>query len=481
MTLLDNAAALYIIGRPFPAFDSDATYQAIKDLLGTCSQHHSSIRCPNRTNEILPTRIIDVGLSEDSVVSLYVSVNTPGPYVALSHVWGAGIHTKLKEEAIEDWKKSIDVSTLSRSFQDAIIVTRRLGFRYIWIDALCIIQDSLEDWHQEVSRMGDVYRKAFLTIAISANSQNPEGFLTRKPNYNKSCKLELALNDGSSCGQVWVKPQAKSKGEIDSRAWCLQERLLSTRLLTFTPEEFFFECQEQCQVSESGAYSLAESRYFEAGNRLMKSLSQAAKDLQIPTSLGQQTHDGVRRSITRYWYAMIGDADDRVTGSGYANRRLSQTSDILPALSGLAHEVNKVIQCEYLAGIWACSLVEGLLWQRVQHAPPETFPRSSQIPCRNGDPRAPSWSWAASNDPVQYTDVHLANNEINIVNAGTSLTGNDSMGGVSAGWINLDRPVLEIRCIRVETPGFSNMDSVCYLVPSPESENIGSPSSQVAD
>jgi hypothetical protein len=116
LTLIENSAASYIIGQPLPSFDSDVTYRIIKDWINTCCQHHSPTDCPRHIDEILPTRIIDVGSSEDPSMSLNVSTNMHGTYVALSHVWGAQIHDKLTMKVLEEWKRGIDVGTLPRSF-----------------------------------------------------------------------------------------------------------------------------------------------------------------------------------------------------------------------------------------------------------------------------------------------------------------------------------------------------------------------------
>jgi hypothetical protein len=142
----ENPAAPHIIGQPLSDFNSDATFKTIKDWISTCCQYHSPSDCPCHIDGVLPTRVVDVGSSRDSVVSLNVSTSMRGTYIALSHVWGGQIHNKLNMKQLEEWTRGIDVCTLPRSFQDAITVTRELGFRYIWIDALCIVQDSPRDW-----------------------------------------------------------------------------------------------------------------------------------------------------------------------------------------------------------------------------------------------------------------------------------------------------------------------------------------------
>lgn len=167
-----------------------------------------------------------------------------GTYVALSHVWGGEISYKLKMKLLEGWTRSIDVNELPRIFQDAITVTRNLGLRYLWIDALCIVQDSPKDWQQESSRMGSVFKNAFLTLATSATAQSQNGFLTRESTCRSSLRLETLSANGQSCGYEYLRREVTPQGEINTRGWCLQENILSTRILTFTPDECFSNVEE---------------------------------------------------------------------------------------------------------------------------------------------------------------------------------------------------------------------------------------------
>jgi hypothetical protein len=274
-----------------------------------------------------------------------------------------------------------------------------------------------------------------------------------------------------------VKPHASSKEKIDTRAWCFQENALSTRLLTFALEECFFECRQKYRISESGVYNFKNSRYFRSGGNLINTLSWATNEFQNPEGLDKSRREKICQLIAQHWYAMIGDPADRLTRSGYGNRHLTFRSDKLPALSGLAHEVHRVIQCKYLAGIWECHILGGLLWRRVQLDRLHSEPSESRpsIPQEFGDPQAPSWSWAASNGPLQYAypDFQWQHTDgINMIGSGTTLAGSDPMGRVSAGWITLNGPLLEICCIQ---DGLSHSDyrnGHSYLVTSLGKEEV---------
>jgi hypothetical protein len=252
--------------------------------------------------------------------------------------------------------------------------------------------------------MGKVFKNAFLTIAVSATAESSDGFLTRRPPCPSPCKLELLSTGGDSVGHVYLKLQAIPKGQIDTRAWCLQENVLSTRILTFGPEECFFECRKGYQVSETGVYDFANSRDFYFAGNLTKSLSSATNIFQISEVRNDVVTEVHRRKITGWWYYMIGGPENSLTESGYTNRNLTYRSDKLPALSGLAHEVHKVIKCNYLAGLWESHIGEGLLWRKVwtRGSRSPCFSIGQTFPLERGDPQAPSWSWAASNNPVSY-------------------------------------------------------------------------------
>lgn len=78
-----------------------------------------------------------------------------------SHAWGkdADKLLKLTEGNLEDWKRQLPEKSLPQGFIDAIYVTRKLGVRYLWIDALCILQGCKQDWEIESGRMASYYKK----------------------------------------------------------------------------------------------------------------------------------------------------------------------------------------------------------------------------------------------------------------------------------------------------------------------------------
>ena len=127
-------------------------------------------------SSFLPKRILDIRLSPDTIKLVETEPNSSDRYVALSYCWGITHPLTTTILSIEERKSVIEMSFLPKTFKDAIFLTRRLGLRYIWIDSLCIIQDSAVDWEVESAKMATVYEQAYLTIAVSSSSSCDKPF-----------------------------------------------------------------------------------------------------------------------------------------------------------------------------------------------------------------------------------------------------------------------------------------------------------------
>ena len=98
-----------------------------------------------------------------------------GPYLTLSHRWGTAKFVKLEQSKLKEFEQGLKIADLPRTFRDAIVVTRRLGCKYLWIDSLCIIQDSPADWSHEAGLMGEVYANSLCNIAATGSITSDEG------------------------------------------------------------------------------------------------------------------------------------------------------------------------------------------------------------------------------------------------------------------------------------------------------------------
>ncbi len=224
--------------------------------------------------------LVEVQFSEMPTVRL-VEPERPAPYVALSYCWGTNRNLWLTttKSNIESHRQGINAWSMPRTIAEAIQVSRLLGFEYIWVDALCIIQDDPDDWMTEAARMGNVYSTAELVLAANATddcTRQTAGYQTFGLVYQTflslngsftalapDVKWEDGLGDPAFPLPDQFTPQdtivlrlahlhsivsgASGYRPLDMRGWTCQESLLGRRMLSFTT----FECVWTCDQSAS--------------------------------------------------------------------------------------------------------------------------------------------------------------------------------------------------------------------------------------
>ncbi|KAJ0122253.1 HET-domain-containing protein [Diaporthe amygdali] len=240
---------------------SEAVMNMANRWISACHKEHSCREHPNcatRDSSFRPTRLLDVG-DPSSIKNprLNIKENDAGPvqYLALSHCWGTNVKSfyMLTKETEAELARGVHIETLSQTFQDAVKVCRKLKKRYIWIDSLCIRQDDPDDWLREAAQMHLVYANSYCTIAAVCASSGGEGFLrSRNPRLHQACNFPTKI--WASISGLSHRPEelrACPPEPLFSRAWTLQERLLSPRILKFGEEAISWECQE-CELTEDG-------------------------------------------------------------------------------------------------------------------------------------------------------------------------------------------------------------------------------------
>ncbi|PQE07998.1 heterokaryon incompatibility protein [Rutstroemia sp. NJR-2017a BVV2] len=346
-----------------------------------------------------PTRLLDIGNVGDSQWKLHISaeeaLNAPN-YMTLSHCWGSSNLIKLTRLSFSDFLCGKPITELPTTFRDAITVARRFSIRYIWIDSLCIIQDSPEDWRKESSRMHKVYAHSVCNI-VAADSRGPEDglFRTRDAAHVQVFELQPEWTDYPKTNFIVWDDGALSRDLLESplykRGWVLQERFLSPRLLHFGEQQIFWRCQK-LNASENFPQGIPLREYHVDLQELRnitqsRSLAQSAKECIMP------------QSAFELWIKIL---------SIYTDCVLTYSDDKLVALSGLAHLFQDRTGDKYLAGLWRSRFCELLCW-KVLYTPHGFRPKY----------RAPSWSWASIDGRIGYpnvkgkhlaivTDVHIA-------------------------------------------------------------------------
>ncbi|KAM0798532.1 heterokaryon incompatibility protein-domain-containing protein, partial [Usnea florida] len=300
----------------------------VVEWLRECVEKHD---CQGSTT--LPSRVLDISQFSEGGIHLYVTDQEIEPYAALSHCWGGEVPMKTTTMNYKAQQNHIAVDDLPQNFKDAIEVTRRLGLRYLWIDALCIIQDDLSDWEVESREMSSIYGDAHLVIGADGAKGAEEGFLRDSPEYNSMhADAKSALNP------------------LSQRAWTFQEQLLARRMVHFTKEEMVWECKSRysCECTQFDDFS-----------------QNTSKDDWIS---GDTANMGVQ------WYSFVNEV---------CVRQLTFKTDILPCLSGIAAQMEASMMGRYLAGLWEEDLLLGLTWSY------------EELQTRMVPQQAPSWSWAS--------------------------------------------------------------------------------------
>jgi hypothetical protein len=119
---------------------SDSCLAIAVGWLKDCMTTHTTCRRLNRDNKQLPTRVIDVGSPEGNhEPRLIVTNGACGSWAALSYCWGGDSNFILNARNMLHMLSGIPLESFPATLRDAVYVTRRLGLRYLWIDALCIL------------------------------------------------------------------------------------------------------------------------------------------------------------------------------------------------------------------------------------------------------------------------------------------------------------------------------------------------------
>lgn len=148
-----------------------------------------------------PKRLLDLlALQDPDRIRLIEADETSNwEYCALSYSWGFSKPYVMTSLNIAAFQNEIYVKDLPRLLQDSIEVVRGLGFRYLWIDALCIMQDgsrsavASDDWVDQAGKMNDIFGNAVVTIAASeCFDGNKKMIAQRNPLSQLTCRLDMS-------------------------------------------------------------------------------------------------------------------------------------------------------------------------------------------------------------------------------------------------------------------------------------------------
>ena len=398
--------------------------ELIASWVARCSTHQSVCNPQYSTDSFRPTRLLDLCSSDDmSTITLVESselrsLGSRSRYLALSHCWGGNAPIVLTSNNICSSKSGINLSELPKTFQHAVALARFLHVRYLWIDSLCIMQDSYTDWEFEASTMKDVYRHAFLTIAATGAETSDDGlYFNRDIDLVRAVDLVVSWQGIPSGIRTFFDSESSSKnilhGPLNQRAWVVQEHQLSLRTLHFGREKIAWECQT-LRACETFPGEQPE----ESGNPY---------DVNLLSSLRY-----CPMNVIRNIWPLIAEI--------YARCGLTKETDKCMAISGIAQEIQLATGDLYFAGLWRSSFVEHLCWI-VHHLSNETQRRTRIRPLMY---RAPSWSWLSIDSNIQYYRSFMAAGEklFDILRVEIGNTGPNKFGSIKGGYF-IGRGVLK--------------------------------------
>jgi hypothetical protein len=369
---------------------SNSTMAIVGKWLKECEDNHPSCGSSEVSSQFsngerpLPTRLIQVHGGQSSQIRIVDGAGRFGRYLALSHRWvgGAIPDWTTQQATVEERHSWFSVQSLPASIVDAVEVTRRLKVDYLWIDSICIIQDSNQDWNCEASKMANVYANALFTIFADQAKDDNQGFLSARQIFpvtlvnirrNNDAPITAYLRKSSPDSYKIENQSIFASDTIDlshlsKRAWILQERVLSPRKLHFGAHKVYWACRKTTFAEDGHPVDQRTHRWMTDIHKLMES-----------------------ESISKYefhetWSKLV---------EVYCTLELTYTEDRLPALAGVAKMLSQKSKYEYIAGLWIQTIAAGLAWQVKEKDPDKLSQRPSRY-------RAPSFSWACVDEEISY-------------------------------------------------------------------------------
>ncbi|XPS81000.1 hypothetical protein M3J09_012944 [Ascochyta lentis] len=359
------------------------------------------------STRFLPSRLVKITTTKNSLDTTCVVLQEEVPasvqYLTLSHCWGTLEMVSLTKSTYEDYRVQLPIPSLSKTFREALQVTAWLGYRYIWIDSLCIQQDSDSDWKREAAMMGAIYRHSTCTIAATGAKDGNGGlFFERSALAFEDCLLYKGKQNLFACSDYhWPKP-------LSSRAWAVQERYLSPRVLSFGSDKISWSCGRTEASEGPDAHRLH------------------LDDRAFPKLLDPLTD---KITVSSAWINIV---------SRYSRCNLTYWKDRWPAFQGLSNEVAKAQNWTIVHGLRSHLLGRGeLLWEAYH-------PETGTI-----DLGEPSWSWLNIK-----SEVHL-NHYRNFENSNAAIllqefpfsAGDDSRCDIKDGIIRIEAHMIKIKSI----------------------------------
>lgn len=398
------------------------------DWLNNCRHNHKSCESKDRLRDsgYYPPRLIETSPDNFQICRVIIPKEHPlvkgSRYVAVSHCWGdRSPSVILTASNLDQMKEVMPWDELPKSFQEAIQTCSRLGYRYIWIDSLCIVQSGLgseADWQRHISIMDKIYTNCEMNLAISHASNSDQGcFVNRDADFLQTAftyapvalhleSMAVMSNDTSNiepANECTVQEDLKSNlvtlffGHKDfgsclyaqhplrKRGWVFQERLLAPRSLHFGRDRIYWECNET-EFNEYLPWGLS-SRMESFSTHARQPFSLPEQVLQWEPRINLNHEDLLE--VQEWWNNLV---------DWYSQTKLTYPSkDKLVAISAIARRFGRLLPSPYASGLFMSPSPFNLLWREVSHA---SYTRRCDDGCtesirpdpqRDSKYRAPTW------------------------------------------------------------------------------------------
>ncbi|KAH8647153.1 heterokaryon incompatibility protein-domain-containing protein [Xylariales sp. PMI_506] len=364
----------------------------IKGWLHRCNTEHAGSSCARRSSEdIKPLRLISIDPSRNTARL----VDTPSPlppYVALSYVWGdpeGNMQTTRRN--LSEMQASINLDLLPLTLRHVFELVGYLDIQYLWIDALCIVQDDQQEKSTEISHMSFTFYNARLQIAAMASKGASYGLLPPERDFDSPEEHDQHHVIMKACRSLRQKEwdgKLRSEYPLLKRAWTFQERILARSCVHFTAFELLWECK-QARWCECGGIEAASTNHGSGGstwpltNNFNAAFDACANQYRDENAARREAR---LHQVIPLWRECV---------MSYSKRDLTYPEDRLAAISGIAQMLRGPRGKElYLAGLWRDALPFDLLWRCDQSAKLAPSKRPG-----------PSWSWASVDCGVHWPAV----------------------------------------------------------------------------
>ncbi|RDW82970.1 hypothetical protein BP5796_04461 [Coleophoma crateriformis] len=459
----DDAAAQVLAKRSIdPVVWGGKSWDFAKHWLADCHASHHACRNPALSaGHFVPGKLLKLNCDHDgNRVELYET--TEGEelqWSALSYCWGGDQDVKATKETVEELKRGIALFRLPQTLQDAVSVSRSLEIPYLWVDALCIMQDDHDEMAHELQQVPLIYRHAYVTISASSAESVHEGFLQNRGYFHSNLKpfyLPYESADGArgnllmSEDDIYTVNRDDWQEPVARRCWTLQEQMLSPRILQFEQRQLTFRCVVSHGDSANGVSiypkfdrrasapsttsdvsspvsQLSEFHLLESSQAASDAASdnppsnqpesdEIASDGSSSNSAGHSPssssagpssptprftlylHEEWRQQSWSQWTTVV---------QNYSRRTLGFPEDKLRALSGLARMIAHDFRYTYIAGMFMQHLPLALCWMRQEMTEMRPFedyldaPDPAQLPDlpplpHVGPPPLPAYNGAPS-------------------------------------------------------------------------------------